>query len=58
MSIKIEITENEAESLLDFIEVDFLEALRNDSYIDNFNYVCNICGIYKQIKKAVEEQKK
>lgn len=51
--IVIELSRTEAESLADFIEVDFLVAVKEDA-IDNFYYLCNICNAFKTIKKALE----
>ena len=53
--IVLELTENEAESLLEFIAMDFLAGLVT-SEADNLTYVCNICKIYTTIKKALEGQ--
>ena len=55
--ITIELTRTEAENLADFIEVDFLVALKEDA-IDNFYYMCNICNAFKTIKKALEGDSK
>ena len=53
--IILELDKNKAASLLDFIEVDFLNGII-ESRADNLEYVCNICEIYKQLKKAEVEK--
>lgn len=51
----IEITQSQAESLLDFIEVHFLSSLRNDVDIDNMQYVANICDIWKMLNERCKK---
>lgn len=48
----IEITKEEAESLLDFIEVSFYEVIRNDVDIDNINWAVNIMSLYQKCKEG------
>ena len=38
----IEITKSEAESLMEFIETNIFDIIRNDEYIDNINWLINI----------------
>ena len=45
----IEITENEASSLKDFIGYYFLDSIRHDPDIDSLLYVFNILKIYERI---------
>lgn len=49
---KIELTEDQCVSLMDFIELEFIQSLRNDPDADNLQYVINICDIYKAVKEA------
>lgn len=51
----IEITQSQAESLLDFIEVHFLSSLRTDVDIDNMQYVVNICDIWKMLNERCKK---
>ena len=50
--IILELDKSKATSLLDFIEGDFLNGII-ESRADSLEYVCNICEIYKQLKKEV-----
>ena len=51
----IEITQSQAESLLDFIEVPFLSSLRSDVDIDNMQYVANICDIWRMLNERCKK---
>lgn len=51
----IEITKDEAESLLDFIESNFYEVIRNDVDIDNINWAANIMSLYQKCKEGCAE---
>jgi len=48
----VEITNEQASSLLDFIEFNFIDSIRNDQDCDNMGYICNICEIYKKLKES------
>ena len=47
--LMIEITENEASSLKDYIEFNFLDSIRNDPDTDSLLYVWNILRIYDRL---------
>ena len=34
--------------------MNFLPSIRNDVDIDNMDYICNICDIYRNLTKAQE----
>lgn len=53
--MKLDITKSQAESLLKFIEIEFIDSVRNDEGIDNMQYVVNICDVYKELKQKVGE---
>lgn len=40
--MKIELTKYQCESLVDFIELNLLDVIRNDPDIDNLRYVRNL----------------
>lgn len=44
----IEITENEASSLRDFIRFYLVESIRNDSDVDSLLYIWNILSFYER----------
>lgn len=52
----IEITKEEAESLLDFIEVSFFDTIRNDEDVDNLEWVINIMSVYQKCKWGCEKE--
>lgn len=54
MNDYMQITKDEAESLLDFIELDFIEGVRHDD-CDNIEYVANICSIWRKAKNLIAE---
>ncbi|MGM9917583.1 hypothetical protein [Anaerotignum sp.] len=55
----LELTKSQAKNLADFIEYNFISSFREDEYIDNIWYLCDMCDIYKALdginKKAGEE---
>lgn len=53
--MKIEVTKNQCESVIDFIEWNILEAIRNDESVDNVDWLANILAVRYAMKKAVEE---
>lgn len=50
----IELTKGQCESLVEFIEFEFISSLRDDPDIDNLQYVINICDAYKILKEATK----
>lgn len=53
-TISFDITKEQIESLIDFINLHFIPSIRNDVNIDNMDYICNICDIYRNLTKAQE----
>ena len=51
----IEITKEEAESLLDFIKYNFFTAIRLDEDIDSVTWAMNIMSVYKKCKEVCAE---
>ena len=51
----IEITKDEAESLMDFIEMNIFEIIRENTEIDSIEWLCNIMSVYKKCKGDMEE---
>lgn len=52
----IEITKSEAESLMEFIETNIFDIIRNDEYIDNINWLTNIMSVYTKCKNAKKKE--
>ena len=50
----IQIDTNEASSLLDFIELNIFTIIREDTDIDNMNWLVNMVNIYTKCKEAVD----
>ena len=50
----VHITKGQIESLIEFIDLNFIPSIRNDENIDNMDYICNICDIYRNLIKAQE----
>lgn len=53
-TISFDITKGQIESLIEFIDLNFIPSIRNDVDIDNMDYICNICDIYRNLTKAQE----
>lgn len=54
--MKIELTKGQCESLSDFIEMNLLDVIRNDTDIDNLNWVRNILDALKVFKEAAKSE--
>ena len=54
-NVTITMPKGVAESLADFIECDVFDRIRNDTDIDNINWLCGVCDAYRELKKAVAE---
>lgn len=50
----IEITKDEAESLVDLIEMNIFYIIRNDEEIDGIEWLANIMAVYKKCKVGDE----
>ena len=50
----IEITKDEAESLVDFIEMNIFDMIRNDPDVDSIEWLCNIASVYRKCKEGDE----
>lgn len=54
----IEINTMEAKTLVDFIEINIFQIIREDTEIDNMNWLVNMVNIYLKCKEAVETSEK
>ena len=50
----IELTKGQCESVVDFIELNLISSVREDEYLDNLQYVINICDAYKVFKEVAD----
>ena len=53
--MKIEVTKDQCESVIDFIEWNILDAIRNDESVDNVDWLANILAVRAVMKKVVDE---
>ena len=58
MNIKLTLTPDQAENLADFIDIHFLSEIRENEDIDNLEYVCDMCEIYRKLKAAIRRSDK
>lgn len=49
-----ELTKCQCESVVDFIECNLFESIRNDLEIDSVQWLCNICDIYRECKRVID----
>lgn len=54
--MKIELTKDQCGSLSDFIEMNLLEVIRNDTDIDNLNWVKNILDALQVFEEAAKSE--
>ena len=53
----IDLTKEECESLIDILELNLFNIIREDSDFDNIECLCNICMAYKKMKAYVDKEK-
>lgn len=53
----ITLTKTQAENLLEFIDIYFINSIRDDEEVDNMSYLCDMCDIYKKLKAVLETNK-
>lgn len=51
----IELTRGEAESLLDFIELNLIQDIRDDVDIDSMEWLANMVSIWAKCKEATKK---
>lgn len=52
--MKIDLTKEQCKSLIDFIETNFLDEIRNDMYVCSLEWVQNILTAMDAFRKAVD----
>lgn len=50
----IEVTKDQCESVIDFIETALLDVIRQDDCIDNIDWVANILAVRNAMKRVLE----
>lgn len=53
----IEVTKDQCESVIDFIETNLLDVIRQDDSIDNIDWVVNILAVRNAMKRVLESPK-
>lgn len=46
------LTESQIDNLIDFLEFDFIPMIQKCDDIDNMEYLCDMCDVYKKLKDA------
>lgn len=54
----IEATKGQCESVLEFIELNLFDVIRNDTDIDNIEWLQNMMDFRKELKRAIAEEEK
>lgn len=54
--ITINLTESQADNLMEFFEFSFIPSIRQDECIDSINYLVDMCDIYKTLKEHKKER--
>lgn len=54
VSAPVKLTNDEAESLMDWLDTNFIESIKADPDCDNMEWLCNMVSIYKKCKEVVE----
>ena len=49
------LTKKELDSLLDFIELEFIPAVKKDPYFDNIEYISYVCAAWKKLKELAKK---
>lgn len=52
----VEITNSEAESLADFLDLHLIQVIRDDIDIDSMEWLCNLCRIYEKCNGVKEDE--
>lgn len=53
----IELTKSQVSNLIDFIEIDFYDAIRKDTDIDNIDYAIDMMNALQALRKALADVK-
>ena len=53
--MKVELTKAQCESLIDYIEINLFDVIRNDTDIDSIEWLQNLLDAKRAFEKAVDE---
>lgn len=54
-TIAIVLTKSQVENLIEFFELCFIDQIRNDTEIDNMDYMVDMINVYAKLKEANKE---
>ena len=52
----LNLTFSQVENLAEFFEFYFIDSIRDDTEMDNINYVVDMCEIYSKLKEHIEKE--
>lgn len=50
--MKIELTRSQVDNLIEFFEFEFIDSVRDNSDVDNMEYLVDMCEIYQKLKEV------
>lgn len=56
MKMQIELTQSQCRNIADFIEFNFIDSIRNNTDIDNINYVADMSKAYEILREAGKKE--
>lgn len=48
----IELTDSQIDNLIEFLDFYFIESIREDTGVDNMDYLVDMCEVFVKLKKA------
>ena len=54
-NISVSLTKSQVENLIEFFELCFIDQIRNDTEIDNMDYMVDMINVYAKLKEANKE---
>ena len=54
-TLPVEFTKSQVDSLVEFIEWNFIDIIRKEEYVDNFNYIIDMMEALKKLRVIAEE---
>lgn len=55
--MNINLTFSQVENLAEFFELNFIDSIRNDTEMDNIDYVVDMCEIYSKLKEHLQKER-
>ena len=51
----IKLTDSQINNLIEFLDFYFIESIREDTGVDNMDYLVDMCEVFVKLKKAKDE---